>query len=303
MEKDNLIKKWLTGELTEAEREAFEKLDDYKEHLRIIETAKYFKASEFSETADINSFHQYYDQKRSLSNKRKALTPVLLKIAAVLVVLFGIGYMFLNPTDNAVSAEIAEKIELTLPDNSEVIVNADSEVRYNKSNWNSNRSVSLKGEAYFKVSKGKRFDVVTSDGTVTVLGTQFNVKSREGFFEVHCYEGLVSLSFKNNEAINIPAGSRFRIVNGERYFEQTPESAPGWIKNMSTLKSVPYIQVVKEFERQYNVSIKLIDVNQNQLFTGGFVHNSLQDGLKSITLPLDLTYSVDNDKNIIIISK
>ena len=32
MEKDNLIKKWLTGELTEAEREAFEKLDDYKEH-------------------------------------------------------------------------------------------------------------------------------------------------------------------------------------------------------------------------------------------------------------------------------
>ena len=145
--------------------------------------------------------------------------------------------------------------------------------------------------------------IPVEDGTVTVLGTQFNVKSREGFFEVHCYEGLVSLSFKNNEAINIPAGSRFRIVNGERYFEQTPESAPGWIKNMSTLKSVPYIQVVKEFERQYNVSIKLIDVNQNQLFTGGFVHNSLQDGLKSITLPLDLTYSVDNDKNIIIISK
>lgn len=304
MEKDKLIKKWLIGDLTEAEREAFMKREDYKEHLRIVESAKYFKASKFSETQDIESFYRYYKDKRSLSiKKRKSLVPVLLKVAAVVVVLFGIGYMFLNPSIDAVNTDLAEKIEVTLPDNSEVIVNADSQVSYDSDDWNNKRSVSLKGEAFFKVAKGKKFDVITSNGKVTVLGTQFNVKSRAGFFEVHCYEGLVSLSMPDEGEINIAAGSRFRIVDGQRYFDKTLETKPSWINNLSTLKSVPYLQVIKEFERQYDVQITLVAVNQNQLFTGGFVHNSLQDGLKSITLPLDLTYSVDKDNNITITNK
>ncbi|RZT00300.1 FecR family protein [Aquimarina brevivitae] len=302
MEKDNLIRKWLADELTDAERTAFEQQDDYKDHLRVVEAAKYFKASEFTDVADIESFYKRYEEARTLVPKKekKSSLGLVLKIVAVFVIMLGIGFLVINPFNDRVSAPLAQKQEVVLPDNSEVVLNADSEIEYNGNNWQNQRSLRLKGEAYFKVAKGKRFDVVTEEGTVTVLGTKFNVKSRIGFFEVHCYEGLVNLTLSDHESVNLPAGSRFRIIDGKHYFDKTPEKVPGWINNRTTFKSIPYIQVIREFERQYNVNIDLKNINQNQIFTGGFVHNSLEDGLKSITLPLDLSYTVDNTKNITI---
>jgi ferric-dicitrate binding protein FerR (iron transport regulator) len=47
-------------------------------------------------------------------------------------------------------------------------------------------------EAYFQVKKGQTFSVNTTDGVVKVLGTHFNVKQRKNYFEVNCFEGLVS---------------------------------------------------------------------------------------------------------------
>ena len=45
--------------------------------------------------------------------------------------------------------------------------------------WKNERSVNLDGEGFFKVAKGSKFDVETSAGTVSVVGTQFNVKNRK----------------------------------------------------------------------------------------------------------------------------
>jgi ferric-dicitrate binding protein FerR (iron transport regulator) len=53
------------------------------------------------------------------------------------------------------------------------------------------------------------FSVNTTAGVITVLGTQFNVKERN-YFEVHCYEGLVSVTH-NNETIKLPPGKHFEL--------------------------------------------------------------------------------------------
>ena len=47
---------------------------------------------------------------------------------------------------------MAEQTTVTLPDNSEVFLNAASEVRFNDKSWEDKREVNLKGEAFFKGS-------------------------------------------------------------------------------------------------------------------------------------------------------
>jgi len=121
----------------------------------------------------------------------------LYKYAAVLLVLLTTSYfLFFNNTESY-NTQFAETKTFNLPDNSEVILNANSNIEFNKKNWEDSRELTLNGEAYFKVSKGKKFDVNTEVGTISVLGTQFNVKERANYFEVKCFEGIVKVDYDN----------------------------------------------------------------------------------------------------------
>jgi len=48
MEQDELIKKWLSDELSQAEAKEFKDLEDYSLNKEILEGAQQFKAPEFS---------------------------------------------------------------------------------------------------------------------------------------------------------------------------------------------------------------------------------------------------------------
>ena len=134
----------------------------------------------------------------------------------------------------------------------------------------------------------------TTSGTVTVYGTQFNVKQRDNYFEVICYEGLVGVTF-NSQETKLNPGDSFLIIDGEMIAKEKENSlTPSWLNNESQFKSLPYKQVIAEFERQFNVDITLVGVDSNDLFTGNFTHDSIEVALKSITLPLHLTYSKSN---------
>src|SRR5690606_22489623 len=128
-------------------------------------------------------------------------------------------------------AAAGEKTEFLLPDNSKVVLNSDSEAEYKSWNWNKKRSVELKGEAFFKVAKGKTFDVNTSLGKVTVVGTQFNVKARDNRFDVTCFEGKVKVTYKNEEVFLTP-GESVTFEEGEEIeIPETKAVLPGWINN------------------------------------------------------------------------
>ncbi|MHA7058162.1 FecR family protein [Aquimarina sp. M1] len=302
MDREYLIKKWLSDELTDTELEAFKKLDDYKMHTKILEGAQYFKASDVSEIEGIDEMYaRMYHADKVVSEKTNWYIP-LLKITAAIVVLLGVSFFFFSNNAATYKTLASQKLTIELPDASEVILNATSEIVFDEKTWNDKREVNLDGEAFFKVEKGSAFDVITKDGKITVLGTQFNVKNRENYFEVKCFEGLVKVESKEYDH-NLPAGSTLRIIDGKITFETVNLNRPQWLSNISSFKSVPFYEVIKEFERQYNVSIMFEDIDTNRLFTGGFVHNDMEDGLKSITLPLDLTYNIDTSDRIILRNK
>ena len=65
--------------------------------------------------------------------------------------------------------------------------------------------------------------MATKDGLVTVLGTQFNVENRKGFFEVSCYEGLVIDTFNDKET-KLHAANSLMPIKANDITTESPEN-------------------------------------------------------------------------------
>ncbi len=296
MDKEVLIKKWLNNDLNITEIEAFKQLEDYDSLVKLSSNLKHFKATDFDSEKELYTVLQKIKTKKSTKNNW--YKPVL-RIAAILAIFFSV-YFYTTSLDTAFNTLAAQKTSVELPDNSNVQLNANSKLVYNKKSWNKKRDVELQGEAFFRVAKGSTFNVITNVGTVTVLGTQFNVKHRKNYFEVVCFEGSVGVKHKDKSVILKP-GDSFLIID-ETVFTKDLDTRtePSWINNESYFKSLPYKEVLKEFERQYNVTIETEDLDSTQIFTGTFKHSNLELALKSVTLPLNLKYQFKNDTTIVL---
>ena len=298
MNKNYLLKKWLNNELTVQEQSAFDQLEDAEFNKYIIATAQDFKASQFSKLASFESLQERIPRKQTPVRKL-SWKQTLLKIASVLVLGFAVYYGFFYNQLTQVQTLAAEKTVISLPDTSTVILNAASEISYHKKSWEDNRELQLEGEAFFKVAKGKKFDVKTTDGVVSVLGTQFNVKQRDAYFEVICYEGVVQVTTKKIVK-KLLAGDTFRMDSGVQFSGATNDVAPQWTANMSSFKSVRFQQVLEELQRQYNITITYDGTKKTQFFTGAFVHDNLENALQAITAPLGLTYKIEENNKVIL---
>ncbi|NJB71351.1 ferric-dicitrate binding protein FerR (iron transport regulator) [Saonia flava] len=290
MDKNKLIEKWLSGELTEEESKAFSTLEEAPFYTNIIEDASQFKASHFSSMPDFDVFKERITSEKTSVKTIDWFKPMM-RIASVLIIGIGIYSIFFLNKMVEVETLVAEKTTIELPDESQVVLNALSEVRYNKKDWKTNREIELKGEAFFDVAKGAKFDVVTETGTVSVLGTEFNIKHRGDIFEVSCYEGTVRVVTSKNTQI-LQAGDNYKSINGEMLTGKQTNEMPKWINNMSEFQRTPVSEVFAELERQYGVIIETEKINTDQLFTGGFAHDNLQSALKAISEPLGMEYKI-----------
>jgi ferric-dicitrate binding protein FerR (iron transport regulator) len=297
MEREELIKKWLDNELNPQELEAFKKLEDYKELITLSNNLTRFKAPEYNIQEELNSALQNINTSKNKNRSKTHWLRPVLRIAAILAVSFSV-YYYTTTLDTNINTLAAQKTTIELPDASNVSLNAKSKLVYNKSRWDKNRDVILEGEAFFKVAKGSTFNVKTKNGVVTVLGTEFNIKQRDNYFEVICYEGSVKVTH-NSDIVILKPGNSFLKIDGKLIAREKETSlTPSWINNESYFKSMPFEYVIREFERQYNVSINPQNIDLKQLFTGSFSHNNLEVALKEITLPLDVTYNFKNKTTI-----
>lgn len=301
MKKDYLLKKWLFNELTDEELEDFKKSKDYELDRKIIENAKHFDVPYDS------SVKNYADFKSNFKNKSTTVIKLnsykmLFRIAALFIVGSAIYFIFFFNNITTVQTIAGQKTSFELPDSSFVTLNADSKATFNKKKWAEKRQILLDGEAFFKVAKGSKFDVLTSNGMVSVLGTQFNVKNRNNYFEVKCFEGIVSVNNKG-KTLKLTKGKTYRVLNGIITNDYVNYELPKWIDNISNFKGVPLSEVIHEFERQYKIEVDATKVNTKRMFTGSFVNNNIEQALASITVPFNLTYKKDSSNKIILYKK
>ncbi len=191
--------------------------------------------------------------------------------AASIAILLSIGG-FMRFYTVTVEALAGQHLEASLPDQSEVKLNAESSISYHPYWWKISRQVKLEGEAFFEVQKGRKFTVVSRKGTTQVLGTSFNIFAREEIYKVVCITGTVRVKSKQGFEAIIKPNSKAEIKsNGQINVLNNIETYPeiSWRKNIFLFTATPVRQVFTEIERQYGVKID-IELDDNSLYTGNF---------------------------------
>jgi ferric-dicitrate binding protein FerR (iron transport regulator) len=298
MKDEKKILEWINGELSDQEIQDLKKSED----LLVIEKIMHYSSQLEAPSIDAEEALIHLKQ-RSFNKKESKVVTMnyknLFKIAAAIALLFSSSYFLFFNSNTTFETTIAQTQSFQLPDESEVTLNATSKITFDKDKWQDDRSLKLEGEAYFQVEKGQTFSVNTKDGIVQVLGTHFNVKQRVNYYEVMCYEGLVSVTYKN-KTVKLPPGKTFRVVNDKiESAEDFNAQIPSWLQNESNFDRIPLSQVIAELERHYDIKIKTEGIDTTKLFTGTFTNDNQKVALEAVTIPLQLSYRVEG-KNIIL---
>lgn len=130
--------------------------------------------------------------------------PALLRIAAAVVPL-GVGTaIFWYSQDQQVHTAYGEIKTVALPDGTQVVLNGNSALTYQRGWGHRTREVWLRGEGFFKVTHlnkdtaqvqpSERFVVHCRGLNVEVLGTTFNVNDRPGKVNVGLVTGKIRLT-------------------------------------------------------------------------------------------------------------
>ena len=298
MDKDNFLGRWLADDISDEEKKEFENSKDYLAYKDILRNVEKFERPIFDVEKGLKN-QKEFNKTYEVPSERKVikLRPWWYAAAAIIVVFFGLRSVFFSATE--INAGMAETKTLTLPDNSSVTLNADSSIEYDKKSFEENRIIHLKGEAFFDVAKGSSFTVKTNNGDVTVLGTEFNVYSRNQLIEVHCFEGKVQVSNSKETVILTPGKGVKSTTEGALDSKEIKESKPNWMSGKSTFSQVTLQQLIGELERQYDIRITTNpNIDLDRLFSGFFVHNDLDKALKTCFEPMDISYIFKNPKNI-----
>jgi transmembrane sensor len=278
MNEDITLAKWLNDEMDEAELNEFMHAPEYATYSKIKTLSARLKAPD----VNLEDLYQSIDKNKTQEPKVRKLNPWLPRIAAVLVLALGISFYLFATAVITQTALAGNRDVFTLPDESEVTLNAGSEASYKEWNWSDNRKLQLNGEAYFKVAKGKTFDVVTPLGTITVVGTQFNVKVRNNRLDVTCFEGKVKVTTKV-ETLLLTPGKTVAFKDGKNLnLPDVTITKPGWLSNETYFANESLQNVIAEMERHYKLNITIVGNVPAKPFTGTIPMNNITTALDII---------------------
>ena len=290
---ESFLAKWLDGTISDVTLKELVSEQDFMEYKKIKNGLELLDELNRPVAPSFNALNNSINKKRNFKNTQASFKWGL-SIAASILVVLGCYFAF-NSLETSHETSYGEQRTISLPDGSEVVLNAKSVINFTEKDWETNRSIQLVGEAFFKVIKGSTFSVQTSNGQVNVLGTQFNVKHTDAFFEVVCYKGKVSVTNNKKEYLLNP-GNAIRKINGTDPEKYTSEKLfPSWVNGESSFVSVPLKYVILELEKQYNIDIDAHKIDDSIIFTGSFSNKDLKLALVSVFKTMDIQYTKEKN--------
>ncbi len=295
---NNFLARWISGELSSKELEEFKKTEDYLVYKKINDASERLSISEYDVENEFKKVQKKINSKKQ-TKIVKLIPTIFYKVAASAIILLGILYFFNKPTTYATS--YGEKINITLPDNSIVHLNSNSEVTFDDKSWNKNRIIKLMGEGFFEVEKGSNFIVETSTGTVEVLGTKFTVLSQEDYLEVQCYEGKVRVNSDDKQTILNPTNA-YRNVNSNSELWNFTNPNPTWLFGETTFTNTPIKQVIKALEDEFEIKFSNQNIDMTKRFTGSFAHSDINIALKTVFVPMDISFTFKGENSVVLVN-
>ncbi|HOK35661.1 MAG TPA: FecR family protein [Paludibacteraceae bacterium] len=294
---DERLIKFLLGELNDSERlqllkEIKEDESLKEEYIRLqnIYALTHLVEHKNDEEKGRKSFQQFI--KRVQTHYRHKTIANVCKIAAITIVLivstvFLTLYFVKNDSYNVTNmlyVPAGQRAQLTLQDGTVVWLNAQSTLTYPAHFSTRSRKVSLKGEAFFDVTKNKHkpFIVETQNFKVKVLGTQFNIYNYplSNISQVALVEGSIKICsnkmnvvLKPNEEFTLKGdkGVISKIDNPNHFL---------WKDGIYCFENERLLDIIEKLQLYYDVTIKVDDPDIfNVRYTGKFRQ---RDGIDEI---------------------
>ena len=243
-----------------------------------------------------------------------------LKIAASLLILLAVGagiWFFPEPEPSVVAEAVplvikrtgkGEKLNVRLPDGSQVKLNANSVLiapaRFEKDR----REVKLEGEALFDVSEdpARPFTIVSGEVQTRVLGTSFNVRAyeEEQMVEVAVVSGKVSVQGTGAEEVVLLPNEVSLYNNESRRLttrQQDISDLIAWSKNILIFDGDTEAEVWTKLENWFGVNIVLPrHAVIKGKYSGRFYNESLERVLEGISYAAGFNYEIRDRKNVLI---
>ncbi|WP_019038993.1 FecR family protein [Psychroflexus tropicus] len=223
-------------------------------------------------------------------------------IAASIFIILGVTSLAFLFSVKDFTSQLNTQETVLLPDQSKVILAEDTRFQFNNWFWSFDRTTQLSGQAYFEVKTGDTFIVKTELGEVKVLGTRFDVYSRDSTFKVICYEGSVKVSFKNSKEV-LKKGQFVTFQNGKKIEQSNVyEDQPEWVTKTSQFKNVSLAEVIQQLEKDYQIEVDISQVSTNKSFTGTLPTDSLSLALEILSETYQIDFTVINENRIIFVN-
>ena len=213
---------------------------------------------------------------------------------------------------NKIVVPPGQRANLTLSDGTNVWLNACSEMTYPASFSEDIRRVSLKGEAYFDVSKDVEhpFVVQTKKCDIKVLGTEFNVRVNEAEsdceFSAALLEGSIELTNKMEPgpSIRLAPMQKAEWTGGKMVVESIRNLDDyRWKEGLICFEDIRFADLMKRFEKTYDIRIVIQNKSLHDYKCSGKCRVS--DGVDFILQVLQrstrFTFSRSDDNTIIYI--
>ncbi len=227
-------------------------------------------------------------------------------IAAVAILFFALGYSIrltsaYSAKELVVIVGNGQKANVRLPDGSHVNLNSASELRYPSDFGKKERTVKLKGEAYFDVESNPNSPFIvqaSSNLQVKALGTKFNVKSYPDDTQIisTLIEGTIEVSSPEWTEV-LTQGEQIQFHTRDFAFSKSSvenvDEAIFWMTGQFVFDKETLENIGKILERMYNVSISFStpDIKEIQ-YSGKIKNNSMENVLNLITVVSPLQYTM-----------
>ena len=246
------------------------------------------------------------------SNTRVINFSLVLKYAAMVIVLLGIGFLsnkiYQNISNKDISLVYAanneQGKEIVLPDGSTVVLNSESTISYPNTFADNERKVVLVGEAFFDVTKNqeKPFIIETKNTEIKVLGTSFNVNANlpDNQVEVFVKTGLVQLSDTRdvNKKILIKPGD-VGLVTSKNLSKSLNKDLNriAWKTKEIIFHEDNLSYVIQTLNKVYNTNISCIDQKILDLpYNVTFRDQDIDSVLNVICMTFDLKIDYSDDQ-------
>lgn len=318
---ESLLLRYIAGEVTQEENllvKEWSRKDIANEEL-LIQLARIYYAQRTQQrikNRDTEAAFRIVNNKIKKKGRRLFLQRV--GVAASLIIgILGIGSFIFQysdlresflPSMITVESNDNSRTRLVLPDGTEVCLNSGSSITYPSRYTDSERNVTLSGEAYFKVTHNKEkpfiVNALNKKYKVKVLGTEFNMQAYrdDNVIQTTLIVGSVQVDIQGNNTKTVLLPSQkaiYSVQNNElAVVTANTDRETDWMYSRLVFKKTPMPEVLARLSRFYKVEFdvrnKIIDT---YTFTGTFEDKPLYQVLDYMKISSQIDYNITYQKD------